>query len=222
MERTSPPQQVPRSSSPTFDLILITEPALAEPVAFARTALEGLRDGARVAVQLRAKDWTDAQRADAAKALREITYRARCSLLINGDLDLCLAVGADGVQLPEDGPGIAAARARLGEDAWIGVSCHDASRLAHAGREHADFALLSPWKPVPNKPPALGPARFVDLCRSAPLPVYALGGIGLRDIPQVIACGSRGVAVIREAHQAEHVATWVRDALDAIEQARTE
>lgn len=220
MERSSPPQRVPRSPSPPFDLILITEPTLADPATFVRAALADLHQGERVAVQLRAKAWTEAQRTEAAHALRELTHKARCALLINGDLELCVAAHADGAQLPEDGPSIAAARARLGADSWIGVSCHNAARLADAAREHADFALLAPWGPVPNKAPALGAERFGEICRSVPLPVYALGGIGLHEIPAAISRGAHGVAVIREVHQAEHPAIWVRNALILIEQAR--
>ncbi len=220
MTRSPAPVPVARSSPPRFDLIVITEPALADPVTLVRAALEGAEDGARVAIQLRAKAWADDERLDAARALREITQSSASALLINGDPALCAAVAADGVQLPEDGPSIASVRAQIGADRWIGVSCHDATRLTHAAEHRADFALLSPWGNVPGKATALGADRFGSLTRAASIAVYALGGIGLREIPQAIAHGAHGVAVIRQLHLAKDPARWLHDALLTIDRAR--
>lgn len=220
MTPTAPPR-APRL--PPFDLILITEPQLADPVSLMRRALavDVVNDtGMRIAVQLRAKTWSPSERRDAAQALREITRATHSALLINGDPSLCREVGADGVQLPSDGPSIHEARAHLGDQAWIGASCHDLNELERAERNAADFALLSPWATVPDKAPALGPDTFAALTRSRQLAVIALGGIGLGNMADAIAHGACGVAVIRDLHQARDPADWVQRALVAIDQAK--
>lgn len=204
--------------TPNFDLILITEPALADPVSFMRRALQGASAG-RVAVQLRAKEWSTDERRDAAHALREIVEASRCVLLINGDAQLCVEVQAHGVQLPVTGLCVAEARTLIGVDRWIGASCHDPGELQRAQEAGADFALLSPWDAVPAKGPALGPERFRSLTLDTTLPVFALGGVGLSDVDRVTECGAHGVAVIREVHRAADPARWVENALVALDRA---
>jgi len=206
-------------AAPTFDLILITDPALADPVTLMRSALAGAAPG-RVAVQLRAKQWGDEQRLHAALALHELVRATDSTLLINGDPQLCVTIDGHGVQLPGRGHTIVEARTVLGVDRWIGSSCHDRSELLRAAQDGADFAVLGPWNMVPNKGPALGPTRFGELTRESRLPIYALGGIGHEQIQHAVTQGARGVAVIRELHQAHDPARWVQDALTLLTRAR--
>jgi len=79
------------------------------------------------------------------------------------------------------------------------VSCHDAAELEHAGRIGADFVTLSPVAATPSHPAGapLGWARFASLTRDAEVPVYALGGMGIADIPAARASGGQGIAAIR-------------------------
>jgi 8-oxo-dGTP diphosphatase len=103
---------------------------------------------------------------------------------------------------------------------WIGASCHGSAELTRAAMAGADFALLSPWGTVPGKGPPLGSGRFASLVEDHVLPVYALGGLALHDIGNAIQGGARGIAVIRDLHQAPDPAHWLRRALEAIDSAR--
>lgn len=198
--------------------MVITEPTLADPVEIIRRMLTW-DVGFRVAVQLRAKEWERPQRQQAAAELRAITRSHDALLLINGDAALCREVKADGVQLPASGPSLSQARRELDERMWIGASCHDSEELACAATEGVDFALLSPWGTVPGKGAPLGAHRFGSLVLGRDLPVYALGGLGLPDIGEAIQRGARGIAVIRDLHQAPDPATWLRQALAAVDRA---
>lgn len=62
---------------------------------------------------------------------------------------------------------------------WLGVSCHDAEQLRHAGRLGADYATLGPVLPTPSHPEqaGLGWAQFEALVAGATMPVYGLGGM---------------------------------------------
>lgn len=196
----------------SFDLILITDPSLRDPVDLMRRALDGAEPG-RVAVQLRAKQWTHEQRVDAALELREIARATNSTLLINTDSQLCLHSDSHGVQLPEAGPTIAETRQLIGVDRLIGASCHDRSALLRAYQQGADFALLSPWGVVPDKRDALGDVAFREIARGCRIPIYALGGIGLDQIDAAVGAGAVGVAVIRELHQSSDPARWVQRAM---------
>lgn len=78
------------------------------------------------------------------------------------------------------------------------VSAHDGRAIRRAARFGADAVLVSPVLPTKSHPGArvLGPMRLAALIRTSPLPVYALGGIGVRDVRRILALGAAGVAGI--------------------------
>lgn len=187
--------------TPPFDLMLVSDgkPALTARIEAA------LRAGSqqRIAVQLRERSLPSAQLLVLARELRALTRAHEALLLVNDRVDVAIAVGADGVQLPETGLPPDLVRGLLGREAWIGASRHDAAGLASAARQGADFATLSPLHEVAGKGPALGFAGFSALLRAAPLPVYALGGVRRDDVRALRQAGARGVAVMREVLSAD-------------------
>ena len=182
------------SKADLFDLLLITDeaPGLCDRVS---RALERAPAG-RVAVQLRHKSLPADALLELARELRIITRDAGAPLLMNDRVDVALAIGADGVHLPERGLPVEVARAQL-PAGLVGRSCHDAQGLARAAREGADFVTLAPVFAVPGKGRPLGVHGFAQLCRQASLPVYALGGIAPAHTSELRTAGARGVAVIR-------------------------
>jgi 8-oxo-dGTP diphosphatase len=156
-----------------------------------------LHNGLRL-IQLRDKTLPD----DARLALaRETVRRARphgARVLVNGTLELARAAGADGVHLDSS----AAANLAVRPDCdWVGVSCHDATELAHAAAIEADFALLSPVLPTLTHPGAatLGWDAFSALAAASPIPVYGLGGLARGDVTLAQSHGAHGVALLRGA-----------------------
>ena len=112
-----------------FDLYLITpERSAADIFALSSTALEVAPAG-RVALQLRARHLPSAALRGLARALRGLTRQRDVRLLVSANLELAAAVSADGVQLPERGPSLAAARRALGPSALLGASRHDRAGL---------------------------------------------------------------------------------------------
>jgi 8-oxo-dGTP diphosphatase len=83
-------------------------------------------------------------------------------------------------------------------DRWFGASCHDAADLARAAALGADYAVLGPVRPTPTHPGAapLGWEGFARLAVGAGLPVYAIGGLGPRDLGMAWRHGGQGVAAI--------------------------
>ncbi len=86
----------------------------------------------------------------------------------------------------------------VGFDKLLGVSTHNAFELAKATELEADFALLSPVKATQTHPDStpLGWAEFESMTQALPIPVYALGGLGLDDLLQAKAAGAQGIAAI--------------------------
>jgi thiamine-phosphate pyrophosphorylase len=163
-----------------------------------------LRGGAAL-VQYRAKQVSAARRHAEAAALLVLCRAHRVPLIVNDDLDLAVAIGADGVHLGRDDAPLAVARQRLGQDAIVGVSCYaefDRARTAASGG--ADYVAFGSLFPSPTKPAApqaplalLGRAR-----RELALPVCAIGGITLANAGQALAAGSDLLAVISDLAEA--------------------
>ena len=114
-----------------------------------------LSGGARV-LQYRNKIAGTSLRLVQAWALRELTGEFSVSLIINDDAVLAQQVDAEGVHLGGEDVGVAAARAVLGNDKLIGVSCYNRMTLAHeAVRQGADYVAFGSFfastiKPVGN------------------------------------------------------------------------
>ena len=128
---------------------------------------------------------------------------ARCRahgarMLVNADVELAQAIGADGVHLTAAQLALANARPDF---PLVGASTHDALELQRALSIGCDFAVLGPVLPTPTHPdgPFLGWTRFAALASDAQLPIYALGGISRTDMPQATANAAHGIAMMRGA-----------------------
>jgi len=161
--------------------------------------LAALQGGARI-VQYRDKtDDTEARRRKA-DAILALCRRTGALCLVNDDVELCQAIGADGVHLGEADAAIEAARARLGADRIIGASCYNDLQQAHAAvAAGADYVAFGSIYPSATKPQA----RRADLNllrtarRELDVPICAIGGITADNAAPVVASGADMIAVIQ-------------------------
>ncbi len=159
--------------------------------------LAALAAGLRL-VQLREPELAGAQRSALAYAATELCHSFGARILCNGDPQLALDAGADGVHFSAAQLASLAARPDL---PLVAASCHNAQELALAARLGLDFAVLGPVRETASHPgrPGLGWDNFSRLLAGTPLPVYALGGLGRDDLDDAWAAGAHGVAAIRSA-----------------------
>jgi 8-oxo-dGTP diphosphatase len=132
---------------------------------------------------------------------REVVRRAQgrnCRVLLNGPAEIAVAAGADGVHLSADALMHSDARP---EFELVGASCHSVEELAHAVELALDYAILGPVQETPTHPevPGMGWDRFTVVARGQPMPVYAIGGLGKRDLTEARRAGAHGIAAIRAA-----------------------
>jgi len=173
-------------------------------LAAAEAALAG---GARL-LQYRNKAASAALRLLQGRALRALCREYRVPLIINDHLDLALALDADGLHLGAEDGSLTAARARLGPEKILGVSCYDRLERAHeAERLGADYVAFGSFFPSSVKPGAVcAPLALLgNAKRRLSTPVVAIGGITLDNAPQLIAAGADGVAVISALFAAEDI-----------------
>ncbi|MCW8807150.1 MAG: thiamine phosphate synthase, partial [Rhodanobacter sp.] len=128
-------------------------------------------------------------------------------LIINDDLALALAVGADGVHLDRNDDRLGAARAALGDGATIGVSCCDSlQRARDAAAAGASYVSFGAFFPSPTKP--LAPRASVELLRQSAalgLPRVAIGGITSDNGRVLVDAGADYLAVISAVFGSMHV-----------------
>jgi thiamine-phosphate pyrophosphorylase len=163
--------------------------------------------GARL-VQYRAKGLAAPERRLQAASLLALCRERGVPLIVNDDLALAVALGADGVHLGRGDGDPREARSRL-PGAILGVSCYDSVALAMAAAEAgADYVGIGSVFPSASKPQAVrsGLAVLGEAGRRARLPVAAIGGITPANAAEAVAAGADMVAVISSLFDAPDVA----------------
>jgi thiamine-phosphate pyrophosphorylase len=166
-----------------------------------------LRGGARF-VQYRDKTRDAAQQAAIARSLRALCHRHNARLIVNDNLELAIAVDADGVHLGGTDGDLAAARRALGPNRLLGASCYanfDLARRAVAAG--ADYVAFGAVYPSPTKPLApLAPLSLFTRCRAElGIPACAIGGITADNGAALIASGADLLAVISDLFEAPDI-----------------
>ncbi len=175
-------------------LLLVTDRTIVpggDLVGAATAVLRWLRPGS-VMVQLRESDLSGRALLDLAEALLPVCREREAPLLIHDRLDVAMAAGADGVDLPQHGFDVAHVRS-VWPEAVVSVSCSSPAQAARAQRMGADLAVLGPIYPTLG-PDAVGEAREQV---GPDFPLYGLGGITAESAPAIHGAGASGAAVIR-------------------------
>jgi thiamine-phosphate diphosphorylase len=172
--------------------------ACADPARLLASVEAAIHGGARL-VQYRDKENPPEMRLRFARMLVGICHHLGARLIINDDPELAASAGADGVHLGAADPPLAEARARLGRDALIGVSCGpDLTRAQAALDAGADYLAFGRFHPSRTKPDA--PAADLDLLRQArarfALPLCAIGGIRPDNAAALVQAGADLIAAV--------------------------
>jgi thiamine-phosphate pyrophosphorylase len=173
-------------------------------------------DGGASALQYRRKRHANGQEAAALAAF----CRSRGALfIVNDDVELALAAGADGAHLGRDDGNMVEARKKL-KGKILGISCYasldNAREAVAAGADYVAFGSVfaSPTKPGAVRAPLL---LFTE-ARALGVPLVAIGGITLANAPQLIAAGADAVAVISDLFDSTDIAAHARQYQKIFEQ----
>ena len=157
-------------------------------------------------VQLRQKGLEARTEIGYLSLLRAACERHGALLAVNDRADVAYAVGADVLHLGQDDLPVPVARQIVGPGPLIGRSTHaEEQAAAAAAEEGVDYYCAGPVWPTPTKPgrPAPGlPLLSYASALPAPRPWFAIGGIDLRNLDEVIAAGARRAVVVRAITEA--------------------
>ena len=132
-----------------------------------------------------------------AKNIREIT-KGRALFFVNDRLDVALAVGADGLQLPESGLPVEAVRRVAGDRLLIGRSVHDVEGAVAAEAKGADLLIVGSVFSTASHPGHVpeGIELLHKLSEHVGVPYLGIGGVTAENVGAVMDAGASGAAVI--------------------------
>ena len=184
-----------------FRLYLISDRTRCADRSLAPALRQACRAGVR-AIQIREKDLDTPGLLALTRKVQDQLGECRPLVMVNGNLEVALACGVQGVHLPERSMPVSMARAaleKLPAGALIARSTHSTEGARAAEAEGADFITFGPVYDTPSKA-AYGPAKglraLAETVRSVTLPVFALGGVTPGRAGQCLEAGAHGVAAI--------------------------
>jgi thiamine-phosphate pyrophosphorylase len=180
-------------------LYLISPPEIPDLAAFRKALGEAFSGGDVACFQLRLKGATEEQIRAAAAVLMPVCRHHEVLFVLNDRAELAADIGADGVHLGQEDGNLKQARALLGEEAVIGVSCMDSRHLAmEAGERGADYVSFGAFYPTTTKEAKGKPEPEILRWWNEffTVPCVAIGGINAENCGALVQAGADFIAVV--------------------------
>ena len=184
-----------------------------------RTLYESL-DGGVTFLQLREKDLDDENFLKEAIELKELCKEYKVPFVINDNVDIAIKMDADGVHVGQSDMEAGDVRAKLGPDKIIGVSAQTVEQAILAEKRGADYLGVGAVFPTGSKDDAdeISHETLKAICEAVSIPVVAIGGITLDNMPQLKGSGICGVAVISAIYAKEDIRKASEDLKKVVEE----
>jgi thiamine-phosphate pyrophosphorylase len=148
-------------------------------------------------VQLRDRQTSDTALVAASRRLAGLCRRHGALFVVNDRPDLAVESGADGVHVGQEDMPVDEVRAIVGSQRLIGLSTHSREQIDAA--EGADYISVGPVWETPTKEgrPAVGLDLVSDAAKRSRTPFFAIGGIDVARVAEVVGAGATRIAVVR-------------------------
>lgn len=185
---------------PAFDLslYLVTDRDLSLGRSLVTIVDEAIKGGVTM-VQLREKTCSTDEFITLAKQVKQLLTNTNIPLIINDNIEVALAVAAEGLHIGQGDIPYPEARKIMGPKAIIGLSVENNQQAKEANSWDVDYIGISPVFLTSTKidtAPALGLDGIANIKKLCSHPVVAIGGINMQNIASVISAGANGVAVV--------------------------
>ena len=162
-------------------------------------------------LQVRAKQGTHAERVGTGLKVVSAAFSSRVPVIIDDDIEAAFECGADGVHLgQEDWAAIPREERveRLANMRIVGISTHSLEQALAAERDGANYIGIGPVFLTPTKPAArsIGTDVIRQVAARLEIPFFAIGGITLANLGEVLEAGATRVAVVSAILKASDVA----------------
>ncbi len=175
--------------------------------------VEAALKGGVTCVQLREKELEAAEFLREAKEIRALCRRYGVPFIVNDNVEIALACGADGIHVGQEDMAAGDVRRLVGEDMILGVSVHTVEEACRAVRDGADYLGLGAVFPTDTKTDVdqMPKETLRAICGAAEVPVVAIGGIHRDNLPELCGSGVDGVALVSAIFSAEDIEGTCRE-----------
>ncbi len=159
-------------------------------------------------IQYREKEKTMLFKYEECKQIRELTKNAGVCFIINDDIDLALAIGADGVHIGQEDMPIEEVRRLTGDDMIIGLSTHSPHQARMAVKRGADYIGVGPIFKTHTKKDVVDPVGYEYLeyiNKNIDIPFVAIGGIKEDNVLEIVKRGAKCFAMVTEIVGADDI-----------------
>lgn len=163
-----------------------------------KSQVEAALDGGATFVQLREKTLDRDTFLAEAREIGALCRSRHVPFVINDEVEIAAASGADGVHVGQDDMAAGTVRALIGPEKILGVSAHSVQEALRAESMGADYLGVGAAFPTGTKHDAGAISRETirEICAAVRIPVIAIGGITRENILELSGCGLAGVAVV--------------------------
>ena len=171
-------------------------------------------------VQLRKKDATSLELIKLARAIAPVCRVANVPFIIDNDIEAAKATGVDGVHVGQGDISCSEVRAILGENAIVGVSATTVKQAKHAEESGASYIGVGSIFDNPTRPHRSFVSLDIlkDICNAVAIPVVAIGGLTVDNIPELSGTGVSGVAVKYGLFGQTNIEQAAKDLLRAVDE----
>ena len=165
---------------------------------------ESLRGGVTM-LQLREKTLAEPSFLAEARELQALCRDYHVPFIVNDNVDIALAMDADGVHVGQSDMEALDVRRKLGPDKIIGVSAQTVEQALLAEKHGADYLGVGAVFPTGSNADDVSYDTLQAICRAVSIPVVAIGGISLGNVSQLSGSGICGIAVISAIYGAADI-----------------
>ena len=169
--------------------------------------VEAALKGGVTCVQLREKELDETAFLQEAKELCALCRRYGVPFLVNDNVEIAIACGADGIHVGQEDLAAGEVRRRVGETMILGVSVHTVEEACQAVRDGADYLGLGAVFPTSTKTDVeqMSNETLQAICDAVDVPIVAVGGINRGNILRLAGSGVDGVALVSAVFSAEDI-----------------
>lgn len=187
-------------------LYAVTDRAWTETQSLHQQVESALKGGV-TCVQLREKDMDDSDFLEEAKDIGALCRQYSVPFIINDNVEVAIACGADGVHVGQEDMAAGEVRRRVGDNLILGVSVHTVEEAREAVQNGADYLGLGAVFPTRTKADVdqMPDDMLQAICDAVDVPIVAIGGINRNNIGKLAGSGVDGVALVSAIFSASDI-----------------
>ena len=174
--------------------------------------VEAALKGGVTCVQLREKELDEVAFLQEAKDICALCRRYNVPFIINDNVEIAIACGADGIHVGQEDMAAGKVRRRVGDSMILGISVHTVEEARQAVQDGADYLGLGAVFPTSTKMDVeqMSSETLQTICNAVDVPIVAIGGINRDNLLKLAGSGVDGVALVSAIFSAEDIESICR------------